>query len=140
MTSPSHYAAYAPLQPISACRHLSFNLGNALKYACRAPFSKDGVRDLEKGLQYLEWEIEQTGEVLDYSREQRKAAAKAIAAFDEQITYASPSNGMTPEYRESLMEFLTVLEFGLYGNRLSHRITDEYRAMMAALRPGASTS
>ena len=134
MTSPSHYAAYAPLQPISACRHLSFNLGNALKYACRAPFSKDGVQDLEKGLQYLEWEIEQTGTGMDYSLAQRKAAVKALDAFSDQLVLTEPPLGMGQDYRQALSHFLIGLEIALGSNILSHRITGEYREMMTALQ------
>lgn len=54
--SPSHYTVY-PVQPIEITRHLGFCLGNATKYALRAPF-KGGVEDCDKAARYLEMERE----------------------------------------------------------------------------------
>lgn len=56
VTSPAHYTVY-PVQPISITRYLGFNLGNAVKYVLRAPF-KGEEEDLQKAIQYLEWERE----------------------------------------------------------------------------------
>ena len=54
--NPAHYTQY-PVQPIEISRHLSFLLGNAVKYVLRAPF-KGGVEDCNKALKYLSWEGE----------------------------------------------------------------------------------
>ncbi len=46
------------------CRYLSFNLGNVVKYVCRAGRKDPGkkVEDLEKARDYLEDEIRRTEE------------------------------------------------------------------------------
>jgi hypothetical protein len=59
VVSPAHYTVY-PVQPIEITRHLSFCLGNAVKYVLRAPY-KGEDEDLLKARQYLLWEIETPG-------------------------------------------------------------------------------
>jgi hypothetical protein len=59
VTAPAHYTVY-PVQPIAITRHLSFCLGNAVKYVLRAPH-KGGAEDLRKAEQYLIWEMETPG-------------------------------------------------------------------------------
>jgi hypothetical protein len=59
VTAPAHYTVY-PVQPIAITRHLSFCLGNAVKYVMRAPY-KGGAEDLLKAQQYLAWERETPG-------------------------------------------------------------------------------
>lgn len=54
VNSPSHYTVY-PVEPITMTRHMSFCLGNVVKYVLRSPF-KNGVEDLKKALYYLEEE------------------------------------------------------------------------------------
>lgn len=54
---PVHYTAYKP-EVIQITRHLPFCLGNVVKYVLRAPH-KDGKKDLEKALQYLNWSVDQ---------------------------------------------------------------------------------
>ncbi|MDL2306609.1 DUF3310 domain-containing protein [Desulfovibrio sp. OttesenSCG-928-C06] len=57
VSNPAHYTVY-PVQPIALTRHLGFCLGNAVKYVLRAPYKGAPVEDLNKALQYLEWEEE----------------------------------------------------------------------------------
>lgn len=52
--NPAHYTVY-PVQPIEITRYLGFCLGNATKYALRAPY-KGGVEDCKKAVRYLELE------------------------------------------------------------------------------------
>jgi hypothetical protein len=59
VSAPAHYTVY-PVQPIAITRHLSFCLGNAVKYVLRAPY-KGGAEDLRKAEQYLIWEMETPG-------------------------------------------------------------------------------
>lgn len=54
---PAHYTAYQP-EVIEITKHLPFCLGNVVKYVLRAPY-KDGKKDLEKALQYLDWSVNQ---------------------------------------------------------------------------------
>ena len=74
ITAPAHYTVY-PVQPIEITRYLGFCLGNAVKYVLRAPY-KGGVDDLQKALQYLEWEEQTPSRPLD---------AKAHRAVEEKI-------------------------------------------------------
>lgn len=56
MYSTKHYSEAAinhEIQPIDLCRDLSFSLGNAVKYICRAPYKDNPKGDLEKAIDYL---------------------------------------------------------------------------------------
>lgn len=59
-TTPSHYQGTTqPIELINA-QNLNFNLGNVVKYVCRAG-KKDGeniLSDLEKAKNYINYEIE----------------------------------------------------------------------------------
>ncbi|MDF3280879.1 DUF3310 domain-containing protein [Gordonia sp. N1V] len=51
---PAHYTAHpSGVECIEITRHLSFDIGNAVKYIWRADL-KNGTEDLEKALWYLE--------------------------------------------------------------------------------------
>ncbi|OCR98833.1 hypothetical protein A9K75_09715, partial [Campylobacter fetus subsp. testudinum] len=54
----NHYSKMK-IQPIEFINEnkINFNLGNVVKYICRYP-DKNGVQDLEKALQYVDFEIE----------------------------------------------------------------------------------
>lgn len=54
---PPHYNMF-PVEVIDLVEHLSFNLGNVVKYACRADFKGDRMKDLKKARFYLNREIE----------------------------------------------------------------------------------
>lgn len=60
---PSHYTNHpSGVECIQITRHMSFNLGNALKYIWRADLKGKAVEDLEKAIFYLKDEIEKRGE------------------------------------------------------------------------------
>jgi hypothetical protein len=64
-----HYTAFKiqPIEFISA-NGLGFLAGNVVKYVCRAPL-KNGVEDLQKARQYLDWLIaEAEGKPLEVTR------------------------------------------------------------------------
>lgn len=50
---PMHYTKHS-VEIIDITRFLPFCLGNVVKYVMRAPY-KDGAKDCDKALQYLEW-------------------------------------------------------------------------------------
>jgi hypothetical protein len=56
---PPHYTSSpSGVEAIDICEHLSFNLGNALKYAIRAGIkTPDPTEDLRKCIWYLEREL-----------------------------------------------------------------------------------
>lgn len=58
MTRPSYYNR-GGIECIDVIRawNLNFNLGNALKYICRAGFKEDKEEDLKKAKQYIEFEL-----------------------------------------------------------------------------------
>ena len=60
------------MQPIAIARHLSFCLGNALKYILRAPY-KGADEDIRKAQQYLQWETETPGPALTHQAYERAA-------------------------------------------------------------------
>lgn len=55
---PKHYTSHpSGIECIEITRHMSFNLGNALKYIWRADH-KNGIEDLQKAVWYIQDEIE----------------------------------------------------------------------------------
>lgn len=58
MTRPSYYNR-GGIECIDVIRawNLNFNLGNALKYICRAGFKENKEEDLKKAKQYIEFEL-----------------------------------------------------------------------------------
>jgi Protein of unknwon function (DUF3310) len=63
---PSHYTSSParckccgqPIECIDVVEHLSFCIGNIIKYLWRADHKGDPIKDLEKGLWYLTREIQ----------------------------------------------------------------------------------
>lgn len=57
---PAHYAKGRKYEPIKVISDwgLNFNLGSALKYIARAGRKGDAVEDLQKAIEYLQFEIE----------------------------------------------------------------------------------
>jgi hypothetical protein len=58
--NPKHYTSHpSGIECIRVVEHMTFNLGNAVKYIWRAGLkSDDSVTDMRKAIQYLEFEIE----------------------------------------------------------------------------------
>ena len=58
VNSPRHYNLHpSGVECIDICEHMSFNLGNAIKYIWRADSKGDETTDLEKAVWYLQREI-----------------------------------------------------------------------------------
>ena len=58
VNSPKHYTAHpSGVECIEITEHMSFTLGNVIKYLWRADL-KNGVEDLQKAKWYLEREID----------------------------------------------------------------------------------
>lgn len=56
--NPQHYQGFTGgAQPVDIAEHLSFNLGNALKYLSRAGRKGDAVEDLSKARWYIDREL-----------------------------------------------------------------------------------
>lgn len=57
---PSHYTQYQGLEIIDLVKQMNYCKGNAVKYIARAGFKNPDteIQDLEKAIQYLEFEIE----------------------------------------------------------------------------------
>ena len=56
--SPKHYTAHpSGVECIQITRHMSFNLGNVVKYLWRSDLKNAPIQDLEKALWYLQDEI-----------------------------------------------------------------------------------
>ncbi|MEJ4139503.1 DUF3310 domain-containing protein [Corynebacterium marquesiae] len=57
--NPTHYQGFTGgAQPIDIAEHLTFNLGNVVKYCARAGRKDDRLQDLHKALYYLQREIQ----------------------------------------------------------------------------------
>ena len=56
---PKHYTQCgATLEPIDVIRDCPFDLGNAIKYICRAGHKDDELQDLLKAKRYITWAYE----------------------------------------------------------------------------------
>lgn len=56
---PKHYNSHpSGIEAITVCEHMSFNLGNAMKYLWRADLKGAAVEDLKKSVWYINREIE----------------------------------------------------------------------------------
>jgi len=70
---PKHYTDHpSGIECIQITEHMSFNLGNALKYIWRCDLKKDAVEDLRKARWYLDREIQKRTkpspfEIVDYN-------------------------------------------------------------------------
>ena len=55
---PAHYNSHpSGVEAITVCEHMTFNIGNAMKYLWRAGLKGDLLEDLEKARWYLDREI-----------------------------------------------------------------------------------
>lgn len=55
---PPHYTKHpSGVECITITRHMTFNLGNVIKYVWRADLKGDDVQDLQKALFYLQDEL-----------------------------------------------------------------------------------
>lgn len=63
---PQHYTSHpSGVECIQITEHMSFNLGNALKYIWRCDLKRDAIQDLEKAKFYLDREIARRKAVAD---------------------------------------------------------------------------
>lgn len=59
VNSPKHYTTHpSGIECIQITEHMTFNLGNAIKYIWRADLKGKTVQDLEKAIWYINREIE----------------------------------------------------------------------------------
>lgn len=60
-TRPSYYnRGGIECKDVIKAWQLNFNLGNALKYICRAGLKESKEADLKKAIKYLEFELDET--------------------------------------------------------------------------------
>ena len=58
VNNPPHYISHpSGIQCIQITEHMSFCLGNAIKYIWRADLKNDAIEDLEKARWYIDREI-----------------------------------------------------------------------------------
>lgn len=59
---PEHYTTHpSGIECITITKHMNFCLGNAIKYIWRAGLKGNAIEDLQKAIQYLEFEINRIG-------------------------------------------------------------------------------
>ena len=59
VNSPKHYTSHpSGIDCIQITEHMSFNLGNAIKYIWRSDLKNDAIEDLRKAEWYIRREIE----------------------------------------------------------------------------------
>jgi hypothetical protein len=60
---PKHYTSHpSGVEAITICEHMSFNIGNAMKYLFRAGKKGALTEDLEKAIWYIQREISRLGQ------------------------------------------------------------------------------
>lgn len=61
---PKHYTQHpSGVECIQITEHMSFNLGNAVKYIWRADLKADAIEDLKKARWYIDRELQKRGAV-----------------------------------------------------------------------------
>ena len=59
---PPHYTIHpSGIECIQVTEHMTFNLGNAVKYIWRADLKHDAIEDLQKAKWYIERELQRRG-------------------------------------------------------------------------------
>ena len=59
VNNPKHYTSHpSGIDCIQITEHMSFNLGNAIKYVWRSDLKNDAIEDLNKAIWYIQREIE----------------------------------------------------------------------------------
>jgi len=59
VNNPKHYTSHpSGIDCIQVTEHMSFNLGNALKYIWRCDLKQEAIEDLRKARWYIDREIE----------------------------------------------------------------------------------
>lgn len=71
MIKPDHYQGKGGLQAIDVIEAfgLGFSLGNVIKYVIRAGKKEDRIQDLEKAMEYLKYEIDNTKKIVKEVKE-----------------------------------------------------------------------
>src|SRR5579875_3404253 len=103
---PPHYNEHpSGIECIDIVEHMSFNLGNAIKYIWRADL-KGGDEDLEKAIWYLDRELRRRERArhplvkvhIEESEEMRTAKSRVIDALQEgRATVVPPSKQVVHE-------------------------------------------
>jgi len=58
VNNPKHYTSHpSGIDCIQITEHMSFNLGNAIKYIWRSDLKNDAIEDLSKAIWYIQREI-----------------------------------------------------------------------------------
>jgi hypothetical protein len=97
---PSHYTSHpSGIECIQITEHMSFNLGNAVKYIWRADLKGAALEDLKKAVWYVEREIE---------KRQRRAKLESYA--EELARHA----GMVQEIIEQRAGFVFAPDFNVH--------------------------
>lgn len=70
---PAHYTSHpSGIEAIQVAEHMSFNLGNAIKYIWRADLKGDAIEDLKKAAWYVNREIEKRTRAIELERGRQK--------------------------------------------------------------------
>jgi len=81
VNNPKHYTAHpSGVECIQITEHMSFCLGNAVKYVWRADLKNDAIEDLKKAVWYIEREIKRREKLTAYQSQKSNAALGAEAA------------------------------------------------------------
>lgn len=97
---PAHYNGHqSGIEAIDVCEHMSFNLGNAMKYLWRADLKGKSVEDLQKSAWYVAREIERMSKSNEQTGQEPKVSEMksndklAINAFVESAHSAAVTAG-----------------------------------------------
>lgn len=103
--NPIHYNSHpSGVECIEITEHMSFTLGNVIKYVWRADL-KGGIEDLEKALWYLTREIQRRRNLIKKAYETPQGAQQKVKgdfeSFKEYINEASSHNKNTQDTKRS---------------------------------------
>lgn len=99
VNNPKHYTQHpSGIEAIQITEHMSFCLGNAVKYVWRADLKNDAIEDLKKAVWYIEREID---------RRKRLTAAQ----------YQPPKEPSVGEYAQQREDFFNRIKRELRGDK-----------------------
>jgi hypothetical protein len=94
VNNPAHYTAHpSGVDCIQITEHMSFNLGNAIKYIWRADLKGKPTEDLYKSIWYIQREINRR---MQCQQSTNKNATTTTGRGVSRVKAALPENGLAP--------------------------------------------
>lgn len=129
VTKPKHYNSHpSGVEVIEITKHLNFCLGNVVKYVLRCDLKNDGIEDLQKARQYLDFELARRIDERDtFTEPLDEDEVSNLEGDEDEVCYKDVATIVRSE-RNSGAKFIgrrgIVLEHNVMGVRTRMRLID----------------